>query len=137
MGKIYKVNGMLIGAAGFVSESNLLKLFALNHQPRSAEEDSVLDFIVEFRQWVAKKTGENSYSVSNHLVIVFKSKIFEIKELDVREVKEFGAIGSGMFLALAALHFGKSVEAAVDVAKIYDLYSGGETQLLTSDPHPL
>ena len=56
--KIFNINGMLVCGCGYVSESSLFKMFCKNHKPKDPSEDSVMEFIYEFRDWVAKKTGE-------------------------------------------------------------------------------
>lgn len=129
-GKIFKVNGMLIGGAGLLSELNLFKLFCKNHKPENNNVDGVLEFLVEFRDWIAKKTGTNSYVLSNQILFVYKYKIFSIDEINVTEKKDFWAIGSGMFLALSVLHLGEDTKKAVEVAKVYDLFCGGKTETL-------
>lgn len=128
MGKIFIENDMLIGCSGAVSESNLLKLFARNHKPKSADVDGILEFLLEFRDYIAKRTAEPAYKIDNQ---TFGGKVFECYDMDVTERPTFWAIGSGMFLALSALHLGQTPEEAVNVAKQYDLYCGGETKTLS------
>lgn len=130
--KVFDVNGILAGCAGDASEANLFKLFCNNHKPKTAGVDSIIEFMYEFRDWVAKKTGDEKYELCNSCILVYEGRIFEVYSGDACEKKDFWAIGSGMFLALAALHLGKSTKEAVDVAKIYDLYCGGETITLQS-----
>lgn len=131
VGKIFMENGMLIGCSGHVSESTFLKLFAKNHKPKSADADGMLEFLLEFRDWIAKRTAEPAYKLHNCIFIVYEAKIFSCWQMDVQEKTNFWATGSGMFLALAALHLGESPEKAVDIAKQYDLYCGGETKTIT------
>lgn len=131
-GKIYKVNGMLVGGAGLLSELNLFKLFCQNHKPAKPSPDSIMEFMLEFRMWIGTKTGDDDYELYNSYILVIEDKIFTIHQgFNVNEKEEFWAIGSGMFLALSALHFGKSSKEAVEVAKIYDMYCGGETHTIT------
>lgn len=131
-GKIFftKDFEMVIGSAGRRSESNLMKLFSKNHKPKSGSCDDVLDYFLEFRDWVAKKTGEAGFKSTNQYIVVFEKKIFDVWAGDVEEKQDFWAIGSGMFLALSALHFGHGTEKAIEVAKKYDLFCGGKTQTL-------
>lgn len=130
VGKIFQENDMMIGSSGYVSEANLLKLFAKNHKPKSASQDSVLEFLLEFRDYVAKRIGDDNYSVENHIILVYKKKIFVCYGMHVQEYRNFWAVGSGMFLAIAAMHLGKDTISAVDVAKEFDLYCSGETHTL-------
>lgn len=132
-GKIFKTNGMLIGGVGSLSELNLFKLFCKNHKPQKADIDSILEMMLEFRAWFGKKTGDEDYVLYNDYFIVVEDKIFQVNEgFHITEKDDYWAIGSGMFSALAALHFGKSTIEAVEVAKVYDLYCSGETYTITN-----
>ena len=125
--KIFEVNGMVIGCAGNVVGNALMSVFAKTHQPKIPIEDDVIAFMVEFNEW-AKKQDKDFNFRGNHFFIVFKKVVFEVMDgLLVREVGKFSAIGSGMFLALGALYYNKTIKEAVQVAKEYDLYCGGKT----------
>lgn len=130
-GKVFKENGMMIGAVGAVAESNLLKLFSKNHKPKTADQDGMLDFLLEFRDFIAKRTGRSDYKIENHYFLAMDGKVFQVMEMDVMERSDFWAIGSGMFLAISALHLGANTEKAIEVAKQYDLFCGGDTLTLT------
>jgi len=125
--KIFEENGMVIGACGDVSEYTFMRIFSRNHKPKTATEDSILDYMVEFSEWGLKKN--DNFVLTNWYILIFEGKVFEIIQgYDVKEIINFSAIGSGMFLALGALYYNKSVEESVEVAKEYDLYCGGKTQ---------
>lgn len=123
--KLFEVNNMIIGGSGNTQEFSFLRLFAKNHRPAKADINSVLEYLVEFSDWVRKK--DSNFKLSNCLILVFDGKVFETIHLEVREVKDYTATGSGMFLALGAMEMGADTKKAVDVAKKYDLYCGGET----------
>lgn len=126
--KLFQKNGVVIGHTGFSVEGDLLKIFCLNHKPKSADIDAVLEFLSEFQDWWKKK--DSGAEVKGHNIIVFENKVFRTIRFGVEEVKEFSAVGSGMFSALAALELGQSTEKAVDIAKKFDLYCGGETETI-------
>ena len=128
--KIFKTNGLVVGAAGNVKEITLFHLFCKTHKPSSSDEAGIIEFMVEFMEWVKKKNDK--IIVENHYIIVMKGRVFtSIDGLLVSEVKNYAAVGSGMFLALGALYFGKNTKEAVEVAKELDLYCGGKTQTIT------
>lgn len=127
--KLFQENGIIIGAAGLVEESSLLKIFCKNHKPKNADEDSVMEFLIEFLDWYKKKNNQKA-QLKNQYIILYEGKIFECLGMWAREVKDFTAIGSGKFLALGAMYFGRSAEDGVDVAKEFDLYCGGKTKIL-------
>lgn len=124
--KIFQDQGMTIGVSGRVRDGNFLKIFIKNHKPKHASEDDVLDFMSEFIDWAKKK--DTSFTLESHIILVYESKVFQIIYLDVKEVKDYSAVGSGMFLCLGAMYMGATPEKAIEVAKEYDLYCGGETQ---------
>lgn len=127
--KITKINEMYIGCAGDVSEASLLKIFARNHKPKTANDDDILDFFSEFAEWKEKKTKK--YTIENHCLLVFKNKIFLIVGMSVRNVEDdFAAVGSGMFLALGAMELGASSAEAVEIAIKHDLHCGGQVKMI-------
>ncbi len=136
--KILDSNGMLIGIVGLVRDSSYMQIFMKSHRPAAATEDSVLDFMVEFTEWSRKK--DNKFELESNYIIVYKNKVFFVEEgLLVDEVSEFNAIGSGCFYALTALHLGKGVKEAVEIAKELDIYCSGETKTyikyISNDKH--
>jgi hypothetical protein len=48
----------------------------------------------------------------------------------MEEIEDFGAIGSGTFLALATLELGNDTKKAVEIAKKFDLYCSGRTETI-------
>lgn len=113
--KLFSQNGLIIGGTGSCSENTMIQLFTRNHKPTTANVEAVLDFFLEFEDWVRKR--DNNFKSENHYLIVFDSKIFRTYGgLNIFEVPEFDAIGAGEDFALAALHLGKSPAEAVTVA---------------------
>lgn len=124
-GKIYKINGLVVGVTGAIEETNLMRIFCKSHKPSDKRVDSILDFFVEFWEWGKEK--KDKFDVDNHYLIVIGDKIYQCAGLRISEVNEFNAVGSGMFLAIGAMSQGADPEEAVEVAKKYDLYCGGDT----------
>jgi ATP-dependent protease HslVU (ClpYQ) peptidase subunit len=125
--KIFEVNNMVIGCAGAVVGNTLMQIFAKNHTPKTASEDDVMEFMVEFEFWAKKKDVGFNLS-ENAFLIFYLNEVFEVCDgLLVSKVGEFAAIGSGSFLALGALYFNHTAQEAVEVAKEYDLFCSGDT----------
>lgn len=61
----------------------------------------------------------------NKPILSFVSSPYPVKLTD-----KFYAAGSGRDFAIAAMHCGKSAKEAVEIACLYDLYSGGEVDAL-------
>ncbi|MGD1867701.1 MAG: hypothetical protein ACFB0D_24385 [Phormidesmis sp.] len=119
--KLFAQNDMIIGCTGDCYEGTLMELFSRNHKPMDSTRLGVIDFLVEFREWIRKKEG--GYTPTNGFLIAFEHKLFHVyKGLDVYEVREFEAIGSGQDFAKAALHLGHTPREAVEVACKLSLY---------------
>jgi ATP-dependent protease HslVU (ClpYQ) peptidase subunit len=113
--KLFEQNGMVIGSTGDCYESTFMELFSRNHKPVEASRMGMIDFLVEFREWIRKKEG--SFNPQNGFLIAFDNKLFRvIGGLEVYEVNEFDAIGAGQDFAKAAMHLGHSPRQAVEVA---------------------
>lgn len=113
--KLFEQNGLVIGSTGDCYESTLMELFTRNHKPVDSSRLAIIDFLVEFREWIQKK--DVKHNPRNGFLIVFDGKLFRIYGgLEVYEVKEFDAIGAGEDFAKAALHLGHSPSEAVEVA---------------------
>lgn len=114
-GKIFEVNGMLIGGVGYASEINLLALFAENHKPLAATERAITQFLNEFADFKNKTTDNRT--LRNDFLLAFDGKCFCIfSDYDVMEITDYYAIGYGMDYANAALYLGHSPQEAVKVA---------------------
>ena len=86
-GKIFEVNGMIIGTSGWASEGVYLSLYAENHSPLSASERDMAKFIAEFGAWKAKEFAETS-QIHNSYLIVYKGKCFYVAGGFVAEVND-------------------------------------------------
>ena len=112
--KLFKVNGIIAGGVGLASENLLLENFCLTHKPHQATEREVLNFFIEFNNYL-KDLGLSGYS--NHFILCYQGKAFLIEQnLYVNEVNEYAAIGAGEDFALAALYLGHSAKEAVETA---------------------
>ncbi|MEL6939694.1 MAG: hypothetical protein AAFO84_10935 [Cyanobacteria bacterium J06598_1] len=119
--KLFEQNEMVIGTTGDCYEGTMMELFSRNHKPVNSTRLGMIDFLVEFKEWIRKKEG--GYSPKNGFLIAFDQKLFRIVQgLDVYEIHEFDAIGAGQDFAKAALHLGHTPNEAVKVACKLSLY---------------
>ena len=68
-----------------------------------------------------------------HFLVAFNKKIYDLRinksSVDFTEIQEdFYAGGHGRAFALAAMELGKSPKQAIEIASIYDIYTGGMIQ---------
>ncbi|MEM1241569.1 MAG: hypothetical protein AAGI45_17165 [Cyanobacteria bacterium P01_H01_bin.26] len=113
--KLFQQNGMVIGTTGTGYEGTMMELFSRNHQPIDSSRLAVIDFFVEFRDWIQKRDAD--YTLENDYLLAYDTKLFRTYGgLDIYEVPEFESIGAGEDFAKAALHLGHTPREAVEVA---------------------
>lgn len=115
-GKIFEVNGMLIGSSGMAHEGIHMALFAENHTPLSMDDREMTKYMNEFYNWREKEFGASSEDFSTQFLIAYKGKVFYCNGPYVGEVNEYYSIGAGKDYAAAALYLGHSPAEAVKVA---------------------
>lgn len=120
-GKIFEVNGMLIGTCGFAHEGIHMALFAENHTPLAMNDRELTKWMYEFAEWKAKEFGCEK-KVDNQYILAYKDKVFYCSGAYVGEVTDFFAIGAGEKYANAALYLGHSPAEAVKVACALSCY---------------
>ena len=114
-GKIFEVNGMLIGTSGYANEGIHMALFAENHTPLAMNDRELTKWMYEFSDWKAKEFGVEK-KLENQYIIAYKDKCFYCSGGYIGEVNDFFAIGAGQYYASAALYLGHSPADAVRVA---------------------
>ena len=120
-GKIFEVNGMLIGTSGFAHEGIHMALFAENHTPLAMNDRELTKWMYEFSEWKAKEFGTDK-KLENQYIIAYKGKVFYCSGAYIGEVKDFFAIGAGQYYATAALYLGHSPAESVKVACALSCY---------------
>ncbi|MEM7064409.1 MAG: hypothetical protein AAF572_14740 [Cyanobacteria bacterium P01_B01_bin.77] len=119
--KLFQQNEMVIGSTGTGYEGTMMELFSRNHRPVDGSRLSVIDFFVEFREWINKR--DTGHSPENDYLIAYDKKLFRTYGgLDIYEVPEFEAVGAGEDFAKAALHLGHTPREAVEVACKLSIY---------------
>lgn len=132
-GKLFTINtDTVIGCAGRCSHITLLQMYCRGHLPVEMTNDRIFDWFADFKKWANVEAQVKYEDLSIHGIIVKDKKAFTFyDDLEVREITDFSAVGSGMFLAIGVLDLGADVEAAVNVAIKYDLYCGGKANVIT------
>jgi len=72
--KLFEINEMIVGGAGYAQELSLFKLFCRNHRPASAEEVDIVSFMTEFSGWKEKQMGNQN--ISNSYLLGFRGYAF-------------------------------------------------------------
>ena len=127
IGKIFEINNITFGCAGDVGNITMLQYYAKTHIPKTADKDSLLEWFIEFKDWLFQKAKVGFNDVGISCIVVVKKRAFVIHDwLSAHEIEEYDAIGSGMFLALGAFEMGATAKQAVRVAIKHDLYCGYE-----------
>lgn len=133
-GKLFEVNDAVIGCAGQCSHIGMFQIFCRKQFPMEMTKDRIFEWISEFKVWSNKEGQVKFEDLSIGGIIVKDKKAFWFDcDLEVQEITEHFAYGSGMFLALGALELGATAIKAVEVAIKYDLYCGGKVTSITID----
>lgn len=127
-GKLFGINGMLIGGSGLAAENVYMRLFAENHCPLDATERDVAQFLAEFSAFKYSLTGEKE--ITNSFLLAYKKKCFYINQNYIGEVKDFYAIGAGADYADAAFYLGHSPKEAVETACALCCYVAGPIETI-------
>ncbi|MGA1476580.1 MAG: hypothetical protein ACO4AI_15740 [Prochlorothrix sp.] len=129
-GKLFEVNGLIIGSVGYIMELSFMQMFARNHKPAAATVEAVLDFMVEFYGWARSK--DEGFGKRNEYLIGIEDCIFRVVDTYlVEKINEFSAIGAGEDFALTALYLDKNPEEAVEIANRLCIYCSDPIQVIT------
>jgi ATP-dependent protease HslVU (ClpYQ) peptidase subunit len=114
-GKLLVMPDLIIGGAGASSHNNYMSIYIENHKPRTAARRDVLEFFVEFHQWIDKMIKD--FKPRNSWLLAFDGKLVSVSSPDMNvEHHEWWAVGSGCEYARTALHLGHTVEDAIRTA---------------------
>lgn len=112
--KMMKYNDMIIGGCGRADEISLFLHYMKTHTIEVMDEKSVLDFVIEFKEWKKKLVGNGDSR--NHYILAYKGKAFAIEDMLVFPIDDYYAIGAGEDYASGALYMGASAREAVKAA---------------------
>ncbi len=130
--KILKFNGITFAYSGTCSVCSLLPLFFDNYKLSGFTQKDILIFLNEFDIWLRKKSND-SVKLLMQAIITNGNKIFRCYDFFIEEIKEYSAVGCGMFVALGALAIGATPVQAVEATIKHDIYCGGEIQQVRID----
>ena len=129
-GKVSLINEKYaIAGCGSLEGCSIFQRYCQRTTPKGNTENDIFDFMVDYVYWAKDKNSR--FVIDCNFLMAFNGKLFSI--LDgylVQEHLEHVSDGSGYQSAMVALNLGKSVEVAIDMAKKFDLYCGGETQII-------
>lgn len=126
--KIMQNENVAFATAGTPDIGILFFVYSKNHKLVHNDVDGIISYMVDFDKWL--KEHDSSLKQSNSFLLVADKKCYEIDGFAVRQISDYCTIGSGTFLALGALYMGADASKAVEVAKLYDLFCGGETHVI-------
>ena len=112
--KMVKHHDMILGGCGLAEETQLFFMYMKTHVIEEADEQGVLNFVLEFKRW--KKEYVDDDKLENSYIIALQGKCFGISGKYVYEVEEYAAIGAGEDYARGALYMGATPEEAVKAA---------------------
>ena len=112
--KMLSTPTITVGGCGNAEELQLFFTFVSNNAPDDGTSKGVLDYMKQFANWKAQYTNDDT--IKNCYLIITDHKLYEVDEMFVQKIDDYTAIGEGEPYALAALHLGHSVEAAVHTA---------------------
>jgi ATP-dependent protease HslVU (ClpYQ) peptidase subunit len=121
-GKLMVLPDLIIGGAGASSHNNYMSIYLENHKPRSSQRRDVLEFFVEFHQWIDKMIKD--FKPRNSWLLAYDGKLISATaDLNV-EHHEWWAVGSGFEYTRSALHLGHTVEEAIQTACDLTVFCG-------------
>lgn len=122
--KVYQISDdFVIGGVGYTSNNQMMYLFCETNKPAGTRKRDILEFIVQFNEWMKKKNSD--YQPYNSFLMVFGDKAFWItSDLLVQEITDYCAIGSGMEYAKAGLYLGKTVKESIKIACDLTVFCG-------------
>ena len=118
--KLEKINDMIIGGSGYVSEIESLFVYAESHQPFDKSIRAMREFFYEFSTW--KQSKGQKFDTDSDFIIAYKGKVFSLFGSALTEIKQYSAIGAGYQYALAALYLGHTAKEAVKVSCVLDCF---------------
>ncbi len=129
--KINKIGDVIVGGAGRVKKIRYFARFLETHKVKDNSFNGVDNLMMDFEEWCKTRDPKGDEEGSVHLILIIGGKIFLYTENGfLQEINEYGAIGSGMYLCIGAMYHGGTPEKAIEAAKEFDLYCGGETQTI-------
>jgi ATP-dependent protease HslVU (ClpYQ) peptidase subunit len=113
-GKLIVLPDIIVGGAGYGSHNNHMAVYLTSHKPQSSEKRDILQFFVEFNQWCDKMI--KNFESQNCWLLAYDGRLTSVTyDLSVN-YHDYWAVGSGWEYARTALHLGKTVEEAIEVA---------------------
>lgn len=129
--KLFSANGMIVGTVGMVEEISVMQSYLCeikDSMPNDATPCSISSFIRDYYLYYQDRRGEidelkrPEECDTNSFLIVYKGKLFYCKGLEVFEIEDYAAIGSGEQSATTAMFLGQDPEEAVKTASALNVF---------------
>ncbi len=119
--KLYEVWNVIFWSAWSAEEANIVKLYFQHSQPKQiTNEIECLEFIRTIIDWWKKYWIWDK--LENQYLFIIDKKIRYLYEWFIKEVDNYYAIGSWMYLAMAVLDNWLSIEQALKSTCKYDMF---------------
>jgi len=122
--KIYQTGNIVFAGAGFTSENKLFEEFCIHNKVSGISCVNILEYMSKFADFREKimrlknvKEAESPHTFNEYIFVV-DNKVFFIHygEREIRQVKNYFAIGAGGQIATAILADGGTAKHAVEIA---------------------
>jgi ATP-dependent protease HslVU (ClpYQ) peptidase subunit len=140
MEKITKNNGWLIAGSGDATPCDILQHIFIPPVPTAKEKDNLYKFMITkfipaMRECLSDndwKTDQNDKDSGFNMLFAFDGEVFDIGNDFSVMLNSDGiyGVGNGSEYAIGALYAGASVEKALEIASINDIYTSGPHQIV-------
>lgn len=138
--KIYQVWEIIFGGAGYLSELQIMDRFLKDNwydEKTIKSESELFNLFSNFLQylktkWVIDNRENYEKTVFNSFIIVVKNlgKVYEYNSWCLLEISDFRCVWSWQAYWMSILDETGSVHKAIEYAKKYDVYCGGDSNII-------
>lgn len=99
---------------GDAADGALFAIYAKSHAISQVDELGISSYLLDFKNWKNKNTGNGDASIS--LIVVLGGRIFALRGLSCVEHDRYVALGAGGEIAHTAMFLGQTAESACATA---------------------
>lgn len=133
MAKISRVGYLWVAGAGHAPSCDVIQHnWTPPKRSGSTPYEEMIKSIVPSMRWALEKSGVKAGDEDAVFFLVGLDDRLFIVDSDTVLVSDTGiyGIGSGSHYGIGALHAGASMEEAIRIASMYDIYTGGSVQIV-------
>lgn len=119
--KLEVIDDMLVATTGTMSQLSLLRTFCHENAIKTADHKGVSSFFIEFYKWQREFMNKWPEEMNNYL-LAKEMKLFYVASLQIDDISDVKACGTGREAAMGALNAGGTIREAVEAACDIDLY---------------